>query len=1423
MANNGDLFGMLQAEDKLDGTNYPMWSYMMKHVLVAKQLWNIVVDVDRRPAGPTTSQSTITDTGSSSSTVTSSTPPTQEQLRWDGKDAQAHALIALSVKRHIVPHIRSCSTSKQAWDTLASLYAVRNEARVAYLRKQLEDVYMAENESVDVYVTRIKDLKEQLANIDEIISNTSLVSTLLKGLPESFQSFATTIRLVAKGNTDMYAFDEVVSLLLQEEQSRVNRSGLIEGTQALAISQKGKGKHGSAFGSSKPKPQPPSFTYSSNDGDLQKKKKCKYCRKVGHTIEECRKLVKRNEKKKESGMTISENVSSAKSDEANMAQDYWACVVTYHYDASLHSKCMVVSEIDSDWFFDSGASKHITSCKSFFASLKDAPKGGHVVCANNASYPIIGVGEIELSAANGGVVILKNVLYVPGIKKNLISVPLIAKAGLHVHFVDDKCMVHDYSNGDVIVMSGTLCNGLYRLDTYKRASLNALAVHTSSMAEMELWHARFGHLNFNSLLHLQKKDMVIGLPTLESIEKHACEGCILGKMHRASFPKDSHTHTTRKLQLVHSDVCGPVKTPSFGKHVYFVTFIDDATRHTWVYPMKAKNEVFSCFKSFLAMAENFSANKLLTLRTDRGGEYMSHEFNAFLCERGILHQCTVPYTPQQNGVAERKNRTLLEMARCMVKGKHLPNKFWMEAVMCANYVLNRCPTKALRVITPYEAWNGHKPMVSHMRVFGCLAYALVPSQQHHKLDDKAKKCIFVGYSAESKGYRLYHPLTDTIIVSRDVVFAENSAFPFLECKKHPTVNSQDVFDTLMPLFQSAALDHGHVDQPSESQRDKNFQQISVENARNVQPNVAENEHEIQPTHDVHIEDVLHNERMAIERSQTMPRWLKQTLQDSKLSAPLLGKTRSSSRHASGNFVDYSIVAIACNEEPLTFEDACDDPHWMSAMQSEMDSIHKNGTWELCELPKGKNVIGTRWVYKIKRKPDGSIDRYKARLVAKGYAQQYGIDYEETFAPTSRMTTIRTVVALAAQRGWKMHQLDIKTAFLNGDLQEEVYVKQPPGFATKEKEHMVCRLHKALYGLKQAPRAWYEKIHKHLIALGFTCSLIESTFYVRKDGPNLLVLVLYVDDILLTGSCDAKLDFLMADLQHTFEVTYLGLLSYYLGIQFVSVEGGMFMHQGKYVEKLLQRFDFEDCKPVYTPVETGFRFSVEDSSDAFDTSLYQQAVGCLIYACNTRPDIQYAVSQLSRFMHSPGTKHWQAVKRVFRYLRGTLSLGLFYGRDTQPCLHAFTDSDWAGCYDTRVSTSGNCFFFGNSCISWLSKKQPTVATSSCEAEYRAVFTATVECIWLRRLLMDLCMEIEVATRILTDSQSALAVARNPVFHARTKHIEVHYHYVRERFHAGDIDLVYVPTQDNVADIFTKALPREKFEAFRKALGLLPCGG
>eukprot|EP00250_Pteridium_aquilinum_P010876 c19689_g3_i1 orf=64-1296(+) len=410
-----------------------------------------------------------------------------------------------------------------------------------------------------------------------------------------------------------------------------------------------------------------------------------------------------------------------------------------------------------------------------------------------------------------------------------------------------------------------------------------------------------------------------------------------------------------------------------------------------------------------------------------------------------------------------------------------------------------------------------------------------------------------------------------------------------------------------------------------------------------------------------------------------------------------------------------------------------------------------------------------------------------------------------------MTTIRSICALAAHNGWNVHQLDIKTAFLNGDLHEEVYVTQPRGFVQKGQENKVCRLKKALYGLKQAPRAWYEKIHAYLTAHGFQNSPTESTLYVKRADDVHLIIALYVDDMLLTGPNESHIADFKADLNASFEMSDLGHLHHYLGIQFKQCDGGIALCQTKYIETLLRRFSLEDCKPIATPMETGLKLSLHDAGDHFDVTLYQTAVGCLIYVCITRPDIQYSVSQVSRFMHSPGSQHWKAVKRIFRYLSGTIHLGLFYpkGGSLPPDLHAFSDSDWAGCYDTRVSTSGFCFMLGSSCISWLSKKQPTVATSSCEAEYRAAFTTTVECVWLRRLMADLSVGQDSATTIFTDSQSALAVARNPVFHARTKHIEVHYHYVRERLSTGEISLVYVPTQDNLVDLFTKALPRKKF--------------
>ncbi|MCO5554729.1 hypothetical protein L7F22_008263 [Adiantum nelumboides] len=423
------------------------------------------------------------------------------------------------------------------------------------------------------------------------------------------------------------------------------------------------------------------------------------------------------------------------------------------------------------WYFDSGASRHIPSRKDLFCSLDAAPARKKVTCANNASYLIRGIGKILITISNGSDLCLPNVLYVLGIKKNLLSVSSLAKSGLRVVFEDDRCVVRDRENGYSLITTGTLENELFVLDCYEKQIQVCIAeTKTHAMQDAELWHARFGHVGYGSLMTLQRHNM------------------------------DGFVKWTQKLQLVHSDVCGPMRTPSMGNSLYFVTFIDDFARFCWVYPLKAKSDVFTIFQHYVAMIENETGCKVQTLRTDRGGEYMSGAFKDFLGKKGINHQCTMPYTLQQNGVAERKNMSLMETARCMLKAKSLPHKLWMEAIACAAHVLmNRCPTCALKTITPYEAWYDKKSSVSYLCVFGCLAYAHIPQQLRGKLDDKAVKCIFVGYSSGSKGYRPYNPTTNKIFKSCDVIFAETIAQPMVAFDV-PHMQTRDVFEGLLPSF-----------------------------------------------------------------------------------------------------------------------------------------------------------------------------------------------------------------------------------------------------------------------------------------------------------------------------------------------------------------------------------------------------------------------------------------------------------------------------------------------------------------------------------------------------------------------------------------------------------------------------------------------
>ena len=466
-----------------------------------------------------------------------------------------------------------------------------------------------------------------------------------------------------------------------------------------------------------------------------------------------------------------------------------------------------------------------------------------------------------------------------------------------------------------------------------------------------------------------------------------------------------------------------------------------------------------------------------------------------------------------------------------------------------------------------------------------------------------------------------------------------------------------------------------------------------------------------------------------------------------------------------------------------------------------------------------NIVGSRWVFKTKLKSDGSIERFKARLVAKGYNQLEGLDFHETFSPVVKSTTIRLVLSLATTKGWPLRQLDVKNAFLHGHLKEVVYMEQPPGFSDSSCPTHVCRLHKAIYGLKQAPRAWFDRFSSFLLHLGFYCSPADSSFFVFRSSSHIILLLVYVDDIIVTSNHSSSLSPLITKLSSEFSMKDLGPLHYFLGIQVSHFSDGIFLSQQKYAREILAKASMTDCKPIGTPLAQKHRLQLE-GGPLVDATNYRSIVGALQYLTLTRPDLTHAVNLVCQFMHQPGSSHFQAVKRILRYLQGTLAYGIRILSHSSLTLYGFSDADWAGCPDTRRSTTGYCIYLGANCFSWASKKQATVSRSSAEAEYRAMASAAAELTWLTYLLHDLGISLPTPPVLFCDNTSALHMTVNPVFHAHTKHIELDFHFVREKVAAGALITRYVPSQSQIADLFTKAISKDVFHRFRHKLGVLP---
>lgn len=491
------------------------------------------------------------------------------------------------------------------------------------------------------------------------------------------------------------------------------------------------------------------------------------------------------------------------------------------------------------------------------------------------------------------------------------------------------------------------------------------------------------------------------------------------------------------------------------------------------------------------------------------------------------------------------------------------------------------------------------------------------------------------------------------------------------------------------------------------------------------------------------------------------------------------------------------------------------------MIDELAALHHNKTWVLVPRPRGVNIVGSKWIFKTKHRPDGSVDKYKARLVARGFTQQLGIDYGDTFSPVVKPATVRLVLALAVSHGWSLRQIDVSNAFLHGYLSEDVYMQQPPGFEDARYPSHVCKLQRALYGLKQSPRAWYARLSARLLELGFVSSKADTSLFFFRHRDIQIYMLVYVDDIVIAGSSPRAVDGLVHSLAASFPIKDLGPLEYFLGLEASYNSGGMTLTQRKYALDLLHRVSMENCKPTSTPLSSSDQLARVSGQplSADDSFRYRSVVGGLQYLTLTRPDISFAVNKVCQFLSQPTDVHWEAVKRILRYVKGTLHTGLKFRKAVSTSISIFTDADWAGCPDDRRSTGGFAIFVGPNLISWSSKKQPTVSRSSTEAEYKALANGAAEAIWVESLLKELGVSQQRVPVLWCDNLGATYLTANPVFHARTKHIEIDFHFVRERVASGALEVRFISSNDQLADVFTKPATRQMLDRFSTNLNLV----
>jgi hypothetical protein len=1210
----------------------------------------------------------------------------------------------------------------------------------------------------------------------------------------------------------------------------------------------------------------PAANKSRRGGGNKEAVKCGHCGKQGHEINSC--WVKHPEKRPPGTTPRGKRQRGAKKDNSNDAEGN-------EKDSALSVVALSTKDgLDRhSWCFDGGAALHITHTRANFDLY--TPNDGSlptILTANGPTTPL-GSGivrlEIEGSDSKPLKLELKDVLHLPSVPVNLFSGQLFEKRTSGGYL--KKGVLYTGSDEPVALIETTGSGHFLKVvkePMFTHALLSS--VSSTKPKSLDLWHRRLLHASIGSVKETAQMAKGISIEAGQS-EPGLCRTCQVAN----SIRNVSRTPQLRRqnvFELVHVDI-EKISPVGFNGHTWASIFTEDATRARWAWTFKEKKDAHQSIVHFDKLVQTQWNTTVKAYRIDGGKEYGGQKLVQHIKERGTLAEVTTPYTPEQNGVAERANRTIFSKVRSAIQDSDLPQELWPEILLSAVHVTNRTATSSLEKMTPAEAFKrqvqpglrdaDYSPDISHLRVLGCKVYLNIPKERRvksAKLAPHAEEGYLVGFEG-SKIYRVYLPgRAQKIVRTSHCVFDESEP----ENPETPDVHMPSTISDEGSMVQK---EDGGLDQKydplttivvdiEEEQEDRDTSPPPTPRGRGRPKGSKNKPKDLAPStirlcsetpSQTGLPDQIDQEESSQGSGDEMA-----PNHGSQDQTPLdLSNRRITRSHTQGNPALFAtallatqvsgyLAAVTDREEPKSVLEAKESPdwsHWLEAMRAELKSLVKNKTWRAVSVSKGylkaqgKKALGAKWVFKIKRGSDSQIIQYKARWVVKGYEQRYGLDYDQTFAGVVRAATWRLILGLAAANDWAVDQMDVKSAFLHGDIDEEVYVDLPEGWELFpdifQSGEIVLLLQKALYGLKQSPRLWQLTLKAALKRLGYLPLFADQCVY--RNASTGLIIITYVDDFLLIGPHGQELQQLKRQLSNAFEMKDLGPCQFFLGVRITRKGSQITLCQDAYIRKVLDQFGMLECRAVTTPLDPGASDTLvpyQGSAAEDQIKLYQSLVGCINYlATQTRCDIAFTASALSRFLVNPAPAHIKSAKRALQYLKGTIMYSITlggpkYGPNNLD-IRLYTDSDYAGDRHTYKSTSGYVSFVAGGPVSWQSKRQSVVAQSSTEAEYIAMSELAKEGSWIRYLLEGLKykgQDLESIT-LFGDNQGALSLAENPTFHRGSKHIAVRYHLVRQEVEEGRLQLAYIPTDHMPADGLTKALKTPAHMRFVRLLTLI----